>query len=654
MKKTSFGNHSLKQRTLRAAASTLALALFLSACDNTENSSALKNADENSGTVESTSTAENTSIAEGTQHFTTMKPYSQRPVTDDIIYFMLPDRFANGDPTNDTGGWPGGRLDHGFDPTDKGFYHGGDLKGVMDKLDYLENMGVTAIWMAPIFKNKPVQGDDKYTSAGYHGYWITDFTQVDPHFGTNAELKALVEEAHSRNIKVIFDIITNHTADVIRYEECHGTATGEQVVENPNCNYRSIPDYPHNTVGNTDGASINEGFAGHAPEHQTLENFSTLTNLNYAFTPYVLEAEKTVKVPAWLNDLKYYHNRGDSTFRGESSLYGDFAGLDDLYTERPEVVNGFIDIYKYWISEFKIDGFRVDTVKHVNDSFWQQLSPALIEHAKAEGIEHFYIFGEVYDPSPKNLSHYTNVAKLPAVLDFGFQSAAAQVLAGNKGTDVLKEMFQQDTLYTGDGSSALNLPTFLGNHDMGRLAMMIRRGMPDISDDEVLKRVKLGHALMFFARGVPVIYSGDEQGFTGDGHDQDARADMFPSQTAVYNDNILLGTDKTTADANFDQNHPIYREIANLSALYRAHPALRNGQQTEVSSSDTSGLYIFTRTLAEDAYLLVFNSSADTQQLDITKLPAGNWRQVSNVPTAESGSLSVSVDGLSYTVYKRD
>ena len=107
----------------------------------------------------------------------------------------------------------------GFDPTDKGFYHGGDLAGLTGKLDYIEGLGTTAIWLTPSFKNRPVQGTGPDASAGYHGYWITDFTQIDPHLGTNDELEALIDEAHARGMKVFFDIITNHTADVIDYAE---------------------------------------------------------------------------------------------------------------------------------------------------------------------------------------------------------------------------------------------------------------------------------------------------------------------------------------------------------------------------------------------------------------------------------------------------
>jgi glycosidase len=135
------------------------------------------------------------------------------PVSDENFYFVMADRFANGTTANDTGGIPGGRLDHGFDPTARGFYNGGDLAGLRGQLDYIQGLGTTSIWLTPSFQNKAVQLEDG-PSAGYHGYWITDFTRIDPHLGTNAELRALVDDAHARGMKVYFDIITNHTAAV--------------------------------------------------------------------------------------------------------------------------------------------------------------------------------------------------------------------------------------------------------------------------------------------------------------------------------------------------------------------------------------------------------------------------------------------------------
>jgi len=551
-----------------------------------------------------------------------LEPYISRPITDDVMYFVMPDRFNNGDPSNDTGGFGGDATVNGFDPTHKGFFHGGDFKGLTDKLDYLADMGISAIWMTPIFKNKPVQGNPVNMTAAYHGYWITDFTQVDPHLGTNDDLKTLVDEAHKRNMKVIFDIITNHTADVIKYEECF--PRGSDPMNVPLCDYRSKEDFPYTTKGGPDGEAINDGFMGDEPEQQTKDNFDKLVALDYAYTPYVPAGEGDVKVPAWLNDMRYYHNRGDSEWQGESSVYGDFAGLDDLFTEHPDVKEGFIDIYKYWISEFRIDGFRIDTVKHVNDSFWQAFAPAITAHAKAEGIPNFYVFGEVYEPTPERLSHFTNVAKVPFVLDFAFQSATYQMFAENKGPDVLADTLRKDSLYQPPKGDARSLPTFLGNHDMGRIGHFIRRGNPDETPELSFQKDLLAHALMFYSRGVPVIYYGDEQGFIGDGHDQDAREDMFVSQVASYADNDLLGTEKSSADDNFDTGHPLYQAMQRFAAVKRAHPALRHGRMVFLHADAEPGLLVFERTdeASGDTVLAVFNTSTEAASASIPALKA--------------------------------
>ncbi len=522
-----------------------------------------------------------------------------RAPAEEIVYFVLPDRFENGDTTNDRGGIDGDALTHGFDPAHKGFYHGGDLAGLTARLDYLEQLGMTAIWFAPIFKNKPVQGGPGEESAGYHGYWVTDFTRVDPHFGTNDEFRAFVDAAHARGMKVYMDIITNHTADVIKYREGY--------------DYRSIADYPWSTKGGPDGARINEGFAGDTV--QTEENFALLTSPDFANMPYVEDDEKTVKTPGWLNDPIYYHNRGDTTFSGENSLYGDFVGLDDLFTEHPRVLRGMIDIYGDWIDRFGIDGFRIDTARHVNPEFWQTFVPAMRERAAAKGIPNFHIFGEVARESADNgyLAQYTRRDGFPAVLDFAFQAAVRDTLGKGAGTDTFFSMFAGDVLYEGGEAAALAMPTFVGNHDMGRLSTLIREDMPDITQEELLARVRLAHVMLLTLRGSPVIYSGDEQGFVGDGNDQAAREDMFASMTDSYNDNDLIGTDATTADENFDTAHVLFRTIRDFSALRRAHPALSHGRQLVRDYGETPGLLGAARFDPETGreYLLFYNTSSD-------------------------------------------
>lgn len=520
---------------------------------------------------------------------------------DEVIYFLLPDRFDNGDPRNDRGGIRGDRLAHGFDPTHKGFYHGGDLKGLVNRLDYLEGMGVTAIWFAPIFKNKPVQGPAGQESAGYHGYWVTDFTRIDPHFGENADFKAFVDAAHARGMKVYMDIITNHTADVIKFAECE--AAGR-------CDYRSIADYPYQRRGGLNGAAINPGFLGETV--RTADNFARLSDPNYAYTLATPKAEQNVKVPAWLNDPLHYHNRGDTVFRGESNTMGDFVGLDDLMTEHPRVVAGMIEVYASWIDRFGIDGFRIDTARHVNPEFWQQFVPAMMVRAKARGIPNFHIFGEVAndDFNTGFLAKHTIEDKLPTVLDFAFKQAALRSLASGQPTEIWREFLNQDVLYAGGHATARQLPTFLGNHDQGRFAFYVREGNKAASPKELLERVKLGHVLMFTWRGVPTVYSGDEQGFVGDGGDQDARETLFPSKTAVYLDNDLLGTERTNAQANFDSGHPLYRLVAELSRVRKGSEALRRGDTRLLGAEDTPGLLAFSRRSTGEEVVVAVNTSA--------------------------------------------
>ena len=551
--------------------------------------------------------------------------------TREQFYFVMADRFANGDTTNDTAGIAGDRLDHGFDPTDKGFYHGGDLAGIQDKLDYIQGLGTTAIWLTPSFKNRPVQGEGENASAGYHGYWITDFTQIDPHLGTNAEMRALVDAAHARGMKVYFDIITNHTADVIDYEE--GVYSYVDKATEP---YRDA-------AGNAfdDRDYINKPFPLLDPA------------TSFPYTPvYRTEEDATVKVPDWLNDPTMYHNRGDSTFAGESSTYGDFVGLDDLFTERTEVVDGMVDIYSAW-AEMGIDGFRIDTVKHVNLEFWQEFSPRVLEAARA-GDEDFFMFGEVYDANPEFMSTYTTEGELQATIDFGFQARSIDFAKGAPTTD-LRTFYAQDDWYTDADSNAYQLPTFTGNHDMGRAAMMLAGSY---SGDELQQRVELSNELMFLTRGQPVVYYGDEQGFIGSGGDKDARQDMFATQVEQYAAEPLVAAPSGSRD-RYDTGHPLYRQIAALAALVKKHPALADGAQVHRYASSGAGVYAFSRIDADQKveYVVVANNSTSAQSVSIPTYSAKTqftaiYGDKAKIKTGTDARLAVDVAPLSVEVYR--
>ncbi|MFF3940280.1 pullulanase-type alpha-1,6-glucosidase [Streptomyces phaeofaciens] len=516
---------------------------------------------------------------------------ARHDATREQFYFVLPDRFANGDRRNDRGGLTGSRLATGYDPTDKGFYQGGDLKGLTQRLDYIKGMGTTAIWMAPIFKNRPVQGTGANASAGYHGYWITDFTQVDPHFGTNKDLETLISKAHAKGMKVFFDVITNHTADVVDYEE-------------KSYDYLSKGAFPYLTK---DGEPFDD--ADYAAGGK---RFPDVDSDSFPRTP---KATADTKVPSWLNDPTMYHNRGDSTFAGESSESGDFSGLDDLWTERPEVVTGMEKIYQRWVRDFDIDGFRIDTVKHVDMEFWTQWATALDAYAAKHGRDDFFMFGEVYSADTDVTSPYVTEGRLDATLDFPFQEAARQYASQGGSAQTLSRTFADDYKYTTDKANAYEQVTFLGNHDMGRIGYFLNQDNPKATDAELLAKDRLANELMFLSRGNPVVYYGDEQGFTGAGGDKDARQTLFASRTADYLDDDEIGTDRTHASDAYDTSAPLYRQISALSTLRRANPALADGIQTERYAADGAGVYAFSRTDAKTGteYVVAFNNADDAK-----------------------------------------
>ena len=567
---------------------------------------------------------------------------AQAPVThtiqDDLFYFVMTDRFQDGDATNNQGGLTGDRSVHGYDPTDVAYYHGGDIAGLIAGLDYLDGMGVTAIWVTPVFDNNPVQGN--YT--GYHGYWIRNFTTTDAHLGSDAELTAFIAAAHTRGIKVFLDIVINHTADLNEYQ---GGVY----------NYRNKTDFPYRdttTIPFDDRDYINGVF----PPLEVGISF-----------PYVPVTTTNLRGPAWLNNPIYYHNRGNiaNWDDAEQSVYGDFSGLDDLFTEQPFVRQGMIDIYKDWV-DFGVDGFRIDTVKHVNLEFWQAFAPEILDYAETRGNPDFFFFGEVYSGDRYVLSRYTREGMLPAVLDFRFQGQATNFANGANAV-TLQSLFADDDYFTDADSNAYQLTTFLSNHDaIGRLGASLVSNNTGAADAELLARDTLAHGLLYFARGVPVVYYGDEQGFTGDGGTEGARQDMFPSQVASYQDDDQIGTTDTPADDNFDATHPLYVTLGEFAALYQAHPALRSGAQIHRYAVDTAGVYAFSRIDRAEKmeYVLAFNNAEVAQtavfttfeaEMDFTAIYTGGNVTVPATLTADANrQLTVTVPALGFVIYRAD
>jgi len=574
-------------------------------------------------------------------------PRFTHPGAGQTFYFALTDRFANGDTSNDRGGIEGDREAHGFDPTDVGYYHGGDLAGLIARLDYIRDLGVTAIWLTPPFTNKPVQRG----SAGYHGYWITDFLTIDPHLGTNEDYRRFVSEAHARGMRVFLDIVPNHTADVIKY--VGGTSE-----------YRSAP-YLDAEGREFDASSAAFNGLGDPAAFPKLD-----AARSFPHVPYVPEAEARIKKPDWLNDLTLYHNRGDSVWSGLSSTQGDFSGLDGVFTEHPRVVLGNIELYSHWIREFGIDGFRVDTMKHVNPEFWQAFAPAIREAARSSGRRDFFQFGEVFsrDGDPEYLSEFSTYLPNDATLDFGFAAAARRFISQQGRADALAAFFEADDYYTDHDSNVHTTTTFIGNHDDGRWAHHLLTDNPGATHAELASLVRIGNGLLYLVRGQPVLYYGDEQGMIGrGGNDKQARESMFAAQATDFRNAALLETIRTGAEDKFDASHPFYRLFARLGALRTGSKALRTGAMI-IRPLPERDAFAFSRIDRDELveHLVVFNNSRQHSlrlHVHTSQAPGAVMDRVftsdesddaadARLVTDEDGSVVITLEPLEFAVWR--
>jgi glycosidase len=570
------------------------------------------------------------------------KPPAYSSLASQRIYFVMTDRYANGDPSNDTGGLTGGSGNTGFDPTNTGYFHGGDFKGLTGNctdtkhgLARIKDLGFTAIWVTPPFGQQTVQG----SSAAYHGYWIKDFLNVDPHLGTNQDFGDFVTCAHSLGMKVYLDVVVNHTADVVQlqgnagfldpgtipYRDCHGK------VFDP-------ARYVHT------------------------KTFPCLSAKNMPYPPFfAVPSDAKAKNPAWLNDPTKYHDRGDIDFGSGSQVeyeQGDFFGLDDLFTEQPAVMNGLAQIYAGWVTKYHVDGFRVDTARHVNAGFFGLWVPKIVAAARSVGIKDFPIFGEVVITDDIEQSTYVRDRGLPSVLDFPFQDAAAGFAAGQTGAKALASRMSDDDYFRGPSGVAPTPPTFLGNHDMGRAAFeIVQHGGPQ--DSRLLSRVELGYDLMYLLRGAPVVYYGDEVGMIGTGGDQQARQDMFPTQVAEWKTQPRVGSPPIGNGSSFDVTSPIEAELRSLAALRDAHPALATG--STIPRLAAKNLYAVSRIdrSARREYVVAFNSGTGAAKVSIaTATPSSSWTlllgSTAPVKSSSAGKLAFTVPPLSAVVLRAD
>ncbi len=561
------------------------------------------------------------------------KPGPVSGLASDRIYFVMTDRYANGDPSNDTGGKTGGVDVTGYDPTSTAWWHGGDFKGLTGDctstthgLARIRALGFNAIWVTPPVVNQVDSGG----SGGYHGYWGTDFLHVDPHLGTDQDFANFVSCAHSLGMKVFQDVVVNHTGDVIQLPESSTYAGGP---------YRNC----HGKVFNP-------------AKYVGKKRFPCLSAGNMPKQPFFLsKADAKAKSPAWLNNPLNYHDRGNIDFSSCSQQcyqWGDFYGLDDLFTEKPNVEKGLAAIYASWIKRFHVDGFRVDTVPYVNPGFFKLWVPQIMKAARQAGVKDFQIFGEVYNSDPLQQMTYVRDRGMPNLLDFPFQSAATGYAAGVSSALAVSDRLQEDDYVRLPNGSDPMPATFLGNHDMGRAAYQIQSQAPGLSPAQLLQRVLLGYDLMYFTRGAPVVMYGDEVGMIGTGGDQQARQDMFPTQVAEWQTQPRLGSPPIGTGSSFDvTDNPIEVRLEELSQLRRDNPALGYGATIIRYSRRTVLAVSRIDAAARREYLVLTNSGTSSSKITVqTATPSSGWDVLFGGGTAPSsganGKLTVTVPAV--------
>ena len=380
---------------------------------------------------------------------------------DDVIYLIMPDRFANGDPLNDEPAEFPGSHDRGNPRA----YHGGDLRGVEQHLDYLRDLGVTTLWLTPIVKNGPAQD--------YHGYGATDLYAVDPHLGTLTDCQHLVQAAHQQHMKIFFDVVPNHVGP-----------TNPWVKDPP------MPDWFHGTTEHhlTAASPVKAPFYGQVDKKEiTNDTFESLVDPH---TPPQLRQNLT---DGW------------------------FAGiLPDMNTENPVVVQYLVENSIWWAEISGLDGYRIDTFPYVSRKFWEEWHSAL-----RNIYPRLSTIGEVFHPDPTVTSFYQGGrigwdgvdTQLTTLFDFPLYFALRDVLLKGAPVGKLTNILRQDSLYPHPDF----LVSFLANHDTTRFA-----GMPEGTS----VRLELAYGLILTVRGIPELYYGDEIGMSGGG-DPDNRRD-FP------------------------------------------------------------------------------------------------------------------------------
>ncbi|NEO45738.1 MAG: alpha-amylase [Moorea sp. SIO4A3] len=528
------------------------------------------------------------------------------PITwrDQILYFLLPDRFSDGlelerkqfDRSNP----------NQFKAKNKGDwmsqgkrFQGGTLKGIESKLDYLKQLGVTTLWIGPVWRQR-IELDT------YHGYGIQNFLEVDPRFGSRQDLRDLVDAAHEREMYVILDIIYNHSGNNFFYKDEN---------DNPQSTlpYRFEPPYPVHSwrsgTGNTIPEITRESDGVWPQEFQNIDWYTRAGHIN-----------------EWGADPWEDKLHPDLEFRR-----GDFFDLKDINVAKPEVLAGIIKVYQYWIALSDCDGFRIDTVKHIPREVSRSFCGAIREYAESIGKENILLVGEVTDGADMS-RNYLEVSgrNLDAVLDIGEPTKRlAQMVKGLTPPREFFSQFEDHNILGSHRETGRYHVSILDDHDMvGR----DRKHRFAANNSIPSKYQQIAHAVgvQLTTLGIPCIYYGTEQAFDGTENRHDPSVEAINEYGNISNSDRYIresmfggsfGAFETSGCHFFDPDHPTYLRISAIANL-RNRPdligkTLRGGRQYLRETSylgkpfaipDAGELIAWSRILYNQEILVVLNT----------------------------------------------
>lgn len=493
----------------------------------------------------------------------TQRPFHPSPAAweDQVFYFFLLDRFSDGNESGcrdnagrlavggttpllqaaDHGNALGSEADAASWRDAGARFVGGTLRGAMSKIGYLKRLGVSALWVSPVFKQPP-------WSDAYHGYGVQDFLAIDPRFGSREDLRELVATAHAQGIHVILDVILNHAGPVFSYAaDRYSTEHGMD----PRWDGRPYP-----VAGWNDASG-----------QPSLPYGQPVSDPDAAVWPRELQAADNFSRRGRINNWDWYPEfiEGDFLDLKEIRL-GD--GVVDHYRVSP-ALKTLTRAYQYWIAYADLDGFRVDTVKHMDPGATRYFTACIHEFAQSIGKEQFTLIGEITG-GRGNAFALRETTGLDAALGIDdIPDKLEYLVKGRRNPAEYFDLFRNSFDIGKDSHTWFRdkVVTLYDDHDQVRKGEHKARFCAGGGTQLAMNAL----ALNALTLGIPCIYYGSEQGLDGEGsNDRYLREAMFGGDFGAF---------RSRGRHCFDENHPIYVALARLLAVRRQHLALRRGRQ---------------------------------------------------------------------------